>query len=133
MALLGTARAIFCAAACFDLPVVILCFRSEPGALSGGLSADSDGNYLLHYPAVTWLPSGHRDVPTGAVAKAAAVFAVAFLADRGAIVLLHSLPEVRRVVETERLLDGVCRLFQRVNARPSGRLQRRWPGCRSLR
>lgn len=98
MALVGTALAIFCATACFALPAVFLRFRSEGGALSGSLSANSFGIYLLHYPAVTWMQYGLLGVPAGAVAKGATVFAVALLASWGGTVLLHCLPEARRVV-----------------------------------
>lgn len=96
--LLGTALAIFCAAACFALPAVFLRFRNKHRALSASLSANSFGIYLLHYPAVTWMQCGLLGVPASAVAKGATVFVVALLASWGGTVLLHRVPGVRHVV-----------------------------------
>lgn len=97
-ALLGTARAAFCATASFAVPALFLRFGEGRSPPWDSLAANSFAIYLLHYPFVTWTQSGLLAVPINAPAKGAITFAVAFVASWAAARLLRHLPLVERVL-----------------------------------
>ncbi len=98
LALVGTAQAVFCAAACFALPALFLRFGGGSSPAWDSLAANSFAIYLLHYPFVTWTQYGLLPVSVDAAVKGALVFAVAFTGSWASASFVRRLPLFGRVL-----------------------------------
>lgn len=98
LAVVGTAQAVFCAAACFALPALFLRFGGGSSPAWDSLAANSFAIYLLHYPFVTWTQYGLLPVRVDPAVKGALVFAVALTASWASASFLRRLPLFGRVL-----------------------------------
>lgn len=98
LALVGTAQAIFCAAATFALLAIFLRFGGCRSPTWDSLVANSFGIYLLHYPFVTWTQYGLLAAPMSAQTKGAVVLTVALAASWAGASLLRRLSWGNRIL-----------------------------------
>ncbi|AWN48537.1 acyltransferase [Methylobacterium terrae] len=96
LALLGLTQALFCAAACFALPAVVLRVAGGRRPAWDSFAANGFAIYLLHYPVVTWTQYGLLGWRAGAVAKGLTTVAVALGASWAGGALLRRLPVIGR-------------------------------------
>jgi len=93
-----------CAAACFSTLSLFLRFATKRWTLAESLSDSAYGIYLVHYAFIVWMQYALLEVPLGAVAKAAIVFAVTLVMSWGSTVAIRHIPLGSRLVGERRMV-----------------------------